>query len=111
MWIATILTVSDDLARALNDKLQVDESILDLLIAFDKVPHRRFLSKIEYYGITEKVLKWLESFLTNYSQQVIASNSMDPPKVAHAPKTAAHKAILRKEKHVHGIVLTLPNSI
>ena len=34
------------------------------------------------------------------------------PKVAHGPKTAAHQNhptnILRKEKHIHGIVLVLP---
>ena len=50
----------------------------------------------------------------------IASNSRvvlfsrDPPKVAHAPKTATHKKhptnILLKEKHVHGVVLALPKS-
>ena len=38
--------------------------------------------------------------------------SRDPPKVAHAPKTAAHKKhpmdILHEEKYVHGIVLALP---
>jgi len=37
--------------------------------------------------------------------------SKDPPKVVHAPKTAAHKKhptnILRKEKHIHRIVLAL----
>ena len=49
---------------------------------------------------------------------VHASNSMvvlfsrNLPKVAHAPKTAAHKKhptnILHKEKHIHGIGLALP---
>ena len=37
---------------------------------------------------------------------------MDPPKVAHAHKTATHKKyptnILPEEKHIHGIVLALP---
>ena len=41
-----------DLARALNNKLQVDVGILDLSKAFDKVPYRRLLPKIESYGIT-----------------------------------------------------------
>ena len=74
-----LLTVTDDLARALNNKLQVDVGILDLSKAFDKVPHGRLLSKIESYGITGKVFKWLESFLSNRSQQVIANGSFYSP--------------------------------
>ena len=73
-------TVTDDLARALNNKLQVDVGILDLSKAFDKAaPHRRLLSKIELYGITGKVLKWLESFLSNRSQQFIVNGSFSSP--------------------------------
>ena len=74
-----LLTVTDDLSKALNNKLQVDVGILDLSKAFDKVPHRRLLSKIESYGITGKVLNWLESFLSNRSQQVIVNGSFSSP--------------------------------
>ena len=70
-----LLTVTDDFAKALNNKLQVDVGILDLSKAFDKVPHKRLLSKIEFYGIRGKILQWLESFLSNRYQQVVVDGS------------------------------------
>ena len=39
-----LLTVTDDFAKALNNKLQVDVGILDLSKVFDKVPHKRLLA-------------------------------------------------------------------
>ena len=56
-----LLTITD-FAKALDNKLHVNVGILDLSKAFDKVPHKRLLAKIEFYGIKGKVLKWLESF-------------------------------------------------
>ena len=70
-----LLTVTDDFAKALNNKLQVDVGILDLSKAFDKVPHKRLLSKIEFYGIRGKILQWLESFLSHRYQQVVVDGS------------------------------------
>ena len=41
-----------NLDRALNpDKKQTDVIIMDFAMAFDKVPHRRLLYKLDYYGI------------------------------------------------------------
>ena len=70
-----LLTIIDDFAKALYNKLQVDVGILDLSKAFDKVPHKRLLAKTEFYGIGGKVLKWLESFLSNCPQQVVVNGS------------------------------------
>ena len=66
--------LTDDFAKALNNKLQVNVSIL-----FDKVPHKRLLAKIEFYGIRGKVLKWLEFFVNNHSQQVVVNGSFSSP--------------------------------
>jgi hypothetical protein len=37
---------------------------------FDKVPHKRLLSKFNYYGIEYNTLKWIEDFLTFCTQTV-----------------------------------------
>ena len=55
----------DDIARAINNKLQVDVAVLDFSKAFDKFVHSRLVHKLEYYGVREKLLIWLESFLND----------------------------------------------
>ena len=49
----------------------MDVRILDLSKAFDKVPHTRLVLKLDYCGIRGNVLAWLQSFLTNRTQQVV----------------------------------------
>ena len=51
--------------------LKIDIGILDFAKAFDKVPHFRLLHKLEYYGVSENLLNWLTSFLSDRSQQVV----------------------------------------
>ena len=53
---------------ALGD--QVDVILLDLSKAFDKVPRQRSLHKLQHYGIGNKTLSWIQSFLTGRIQQV-----------------------------------------
>ena len=65
-----ILTV-EDLARSIDNGDQMDMIILDFSKSFDKVPHRRLLSKLEFYGIQGKTLEWIESWLTTRTQRVL----------------------------------------
>ena len=48
----------------------VDCIYLDFAKAFDTVPHKRLLSKLKAYGITGKLLKWIEAFLVGRTQAV-----------------------------------------
>ena len=43
----------------------------DFAKAFDKVPHRRLLHKLEYYGIRGSTHKWINSWLSGRTQQVV----------------------------------------
>ena len=69
----------DDIARAINNKLQVDVAVLDFSKAFDKVAHSRLVHKLEYYGVRGKLLIWLESFLNNRTQQVVVEGESSTP--------------------------------
>jgi len=35
---------------------------MDFEKAFDKVPHKRLLSKLRSYGVGEDLIKWIKSF-------------------------------------------------
>ena len=48
---------------------QTDLIIMDFTKAFDKVPHRRLLHKLDYYGIRGSTHKWIR--LSVQSQQVV----------------------------------------
>ncbi len=41
--------------------------------AFDKVPHKRFLSKINRHGITGNIHSWLDDWLTERKQRVLVN--------------------------------------
>ena len=43
--------------------------------AFDKVPHRRLLSKLRGYGISEQLILWIEAFLRGRRQRVVINGT------------------------------------
>ena len=51
--------------------------IKDFTKAFDKVPHRRLLYKLDYYGIRGSTHKWIASWLSERSQNVELSETPD----------------------------------
>jgi hypothetical protein len=46
-------------------------SLLVFSKAFDKVPHKKLLCKLDNYGIRDTTLKWIGSFLNNRMQQAV----------------------------------------
>jgi hypothetical protein len=46
---------------------------MDFAKAFDKVPHCRLLYKLQYHGIQETTLLWIEAFLSDRTQTVVVS--------------------------------------
>ena len=53
--------------------------IMDFAKAFDKVPHRRLLHKLEYYGIRGSTHKWINSCLSWRTQQVVLDGQASDP--------------------------------
>ena len=66
----------DFATKILADKDTLDILFIDFEKTFDKVPHQRLIHKLKNYGITGKVLKWLEAFLSNRKQRVVLGDTM-----------------------------------
>ena len=66
-----LLATLDDWSKAIERGDPVDAIYLDFSKAFDTVPHKRLLCKLQAYGIGGKLLRWIESFLTDRKQRVV----------------------------------------
>jgi hypothetical protein len=71
----------------LHSGIQNDLIIIDFSKAFDKVPHKKLLCKLDNYGIRDNTLKWIGSFLHNIMQQVVldGESSSKLPVVSGVP--------------------------
>jgi len=49
--------------QALIEGFGIDVLYLDYRKAFDSVPHKRLLEQLKSYGISGKLLRWIQSFL------------------------------------------------
>jgi hypothetical protein len=50
--------------------------LLDLSSAFDTIDHKTIIDVLEYqFGVTDKALKWIKSFLSNRKQRVDLDNN------------------------------------
>ena len=52
---------------------------MDFAKAFDKVPHRRLLYILDYYGIRGSTHKWIASWLSGRTQQVVLDGQASDP--------------------------------
>ena len=68
---ATNLTLfMDTVTKATDEGKAVDIIYLDFAKAFDKVPHQRLLTKLRAKGVDAQTVKWIESWLSNRTQNV-----------------------------------------
>ena len=68
--VLQLLKVLDEISEMLDSGVPVDIVYTDFQKAFDSVPYRRLLAKLESYGIQNKTLAWLKSFLIGRKQRV-----------------------------------------
>ena len=57
--------------------------IMDFAKAFDKIPYRRRLHKLNYYGVRGSTQKWINSWLFGSSQEIVLDGqALDPVPVS-----------------------------
>ena len=73
---ATQLTmIQNYIGKVMDDGGQVDCIYLDFSKAFDSVPHRLLLHKIQMFGICGRLHKWLASYLEGRQQRVVINGA------------------------------------
>ena len=73
--LTQLLYYLDECRKKIANGNVVDAIYLDFSKAFDTVPHRRLLGKLESYGIKGDLFNWIKSFLQNRTQQVVVNGS------------------------------------
>ena len=68
--VTNLLEALNIWTEALMHGIPMDIIYLDYAKAFDSVPHQRLIRQVRSYGITDKALAWVESFLANRRQKV-----------------------------------------
>ena len=69
--VLQLLKVIDSWTEILVRGGCVDVIYCDFMKAFDTVPHRRLINVLEYYGIDDPILSWINDFLTDRRQKVV----------------------------------------
>ena len=70
-----LLITINDLLKSYDKGKQIDMAILDFSKAFDTVPHKKLLHKLDQYGIRGTVHRWLMNFLTKRKMRVTLGES------------------------------------
>jgi len=74
--LTNILTFLDKVTGLVDTGSPVDAVFLDFAKAFDKVPHRRLVSKLLSHGIGGKVCAWITEWLKGRRQRVCLRGSL-----------------------------------
>ena len=70
-----LLSILEVWTRILDEDGCVDTVFMDFMKAFDKVPHRRLLRKLEGYRVTRNVLAWIDDFLSERHLRVVVNGA------------------------------------
>ena len=71
--ILQLLTFLDKCVDAISRGNVTDVVYLDFQKAFDTVPHKRLMVKLQAYGISGVILNWINAFLDGRTQRVIVN--------------------------------------
>ena len=82
--ITQLLHYLDKCTEEISSKKVVDVIYFDFAKAFDTVPHKRLLKKLQCYGVNGNILKWIEAFLTDRYQMVKVNEVLSTKRKVHS---------------------------
>ena len=71
--VTQLLSTLDDLSKMTENGDPIDAVYLDFSKAFDSVPHRHLIKKLQSYGVTGRLLSWIRAFLVGRRQRVVVN--------------------------------------
>ena len=74
-----LIQMYDQWLEDVEDGNMVGVMMIDLSAAFDMVDHALLLGKLELFGLDEKALRWVASYLSQRYQSVCVDGCMSPP--------------------------------
>ena len=77
--VTQLLSYLDMCVESIVDGSVIESIYLDFAKAFDTVPHRRLIGKLEAYGVKGNILKWIKSFLIGRTQVVKVNGEESDP--------------------------------
>ena len=77
--IAQLLLYLGECIKKVANGDVVDSIYIDFSKAFDTVPHRRMLGKLEAYDIRGNSLSWIKGFLYDRTQEVVVNGTKSEP--------------------------------
>jgi len=74
--VTQLLVTLELWTELLDSGAPIDVIYWDFQKGFDTVPHQRLLRKLKAYGITGKVLEWIQDFLSGRRQRVVVNGKL-----------------------------------
>lgn len=68
--VTQLLELTHDISQSLDNRRQTDLILLDYSKAFDRVPHKQLIRKLQCTLGESPIVKWIENYLTDRSQFV-----------------------------------------
>ena len=94
--LTNLLCFIEDITKWVDDGSPVDVVYLDFQKAFNKVAHQRLLIKLKAYGIGERMINWIQAWLTDRRQRVIVEGEISnwKPVLSRVPQGSVLGPIL-----------------
>ena len=101
-----LLSTTHEWLTALEQRKEVSAVFFDLKKAFDSVPHKELMSKLQQLSLDSHVLHWISNYLTCRCQKVVVSGetSRDSPVLSGS---STIRTVCMHEQHYLVVILML----
>ena len=71
-----MLCFFEEITKWVDEGSPIDVIYLDFQKAFDKVPHQRLILKLKSHGMGNRIINWIEQWITDRRQRVVVDGEV-----------------------------------